>query len=74
MHKDVEKILITEQELDAITTRLAAEIDRDYNRPDKHLLLLCILKGSIVFMSDLMKKLKSPFEIDCIPPRNISEK
>ncbi|MBQ1260952.1 MAG: hypoxanthine phosphoribosyltransferase [Clostridia bacterium] len=66
MHKDVEKILITEAELDAITTRLAAEIDRDYNRPDKHLLLLCILKGSIVFMSDLMKKLKSPFEIDCM--------
>lgn len=66
MHKDVGKILINESELDAITERLAGEIDRDYNRPDKHLLLLCILKGSIVFMSDLMKKLKTPFEIDCM--------
>ena len=66
MHKDLAKVLITPEEIDAITTRLAAEIDRDYSDPDKRLVLLCILKGSIVFMGDLMKKITVPVEIDCM--------
>lgn len=66
MMKDIEKILVSEEELDRITTRLAKEIDRDYSRPDRNLLLVCILKGSIVFMGDLMKKLTVPVEIDCM--------
>ena len=63
---DIEKVLVSEKELDAIVTRLADEINRDYARPDRKLVLLCILKGSIVFMGDLMKKLKVPVEIDCM--------
>ncbi len=66
MHKDLAKILISEEEIDAITTRLAKEIDRDYADTDKRLILVCILKGSIVFMGDLMKKLTVPVEIDCM--------
>jgi len=62
----IDRILVSEAELDEITTRLSAEIDRDYSDPDKHLLLVCILKGSIVFMGDLMKKLTVPLEIDCM--------
>ena len=65
-NKDVAKILVTAEEIDAITTRIAAEIDRDYAGGDKRLLLLCILKGSIVFMGDLMKKITVPVEIDCM--------
>ena len=64
MHKDLAKILITPEEIDVMTTRIAAEIDRDYSSPDKRLVLLCILKGSIVFMGDLMKKITVPLEID----------
>ena len=64
--KDIDKILVSEEEIDKIVTRLADEINRDYCRPDKRLVLLCILKGSIVFMGDLMKKLKVPVEIDCM--------
>lgn len=66
MNKDVEKILIGEEELDGIVSRLAAEIDRDYAGSEKRLVLVCILKGSIVFMGDLMKKLTVPCEIDCM--------
>ena len=66
MNHDIEKTLVPEEELDAITTRLAKEIDRDYGAPNKHLLMVCILKGSIVFMGDLMKKLTIPVEIDCM--------
>ncbi len=64
--KDIAKVLISEEELEKTVTRLAEEINRDYARPDKRLVLLCILKGSIVFMGDLMKKLRVPVEIDCM--------
>lgn len=62
MKKDIERILVSEEELDEITTRIAADISRDY--AGKRLLLLCILKGSVVFMGDLMKKISIPVEID----------
>jgi len=64
--KDIDKILISEEEIEKTVDRLADEINRDYCRPDKRLVLLCILKGSIVFMGDLMKKLRIPVEIDCM--------
>ena len=57
---DVERILISSEELSDIVSRLAGEISRDYSESDGHLVLLCILKGSIVFMGDLMKKLTVP--------------
>ena len=46
MHADVEKILVSEEEIDNITTRLARQIDEDYKDSDKRLILLCILKNS----------------------------
>ncbi len=66
MHPDVERILVDEATLDQITTRLAQEIDRDYQNTSGRLVLVCILKGSIMFMSDLMKKVSVPVEIDCM--------
>ncbi len=66
MINDIDRVLVSEEELDKITTRIAKEIDRDYARPDKRLVMVCILKGSIMFMSDLMKKLTVPCEIDCM--------
>jgi hypoxanthine phosphoribosyltransferase len=66
MNKDIGKILISEEVLDKTVSRLAREIDTDYSGEDKKLVLLCILKGSIVFMGDLMKKLTVPVEIDCM--------
>ena len=66
LKKDIEKILISEEELDKIVTELAEKISADYSGSDKRLVLLCILKGSIVFMGDLMKKVTVPVEIDCM--------
>lgn len=63
---DIAKILVSEEEIDKITTRIATEIDRDYMNHEGRLVLVCILKGSIVFMGDLMKKIKTPVEIDCM--------
>lgn len=64
MKEDIEYILVSEEEIEQTVERIAAEIDRDYPDHSKGLLLLCILKGSVVFMGDLMKKLERPVEID----------
>ena len=64
MIKDLEKILVSEEEIDAIVTRIAKEIDEDHKDSKRKLLLLCILKGSVVFMGELMKKITLPVEID----------
>lgn len=64
MNNDILRVLVNEKEIDKATTRIAAEIDRDFAETDKKLLLLCILKGSVVFMGELMKKITLPVEID----------
>lgn len=64
MHKDIERVLLSEEELDGIITRLAKQLDKDYAGSDKRLVLVCILKGSVVFMGELMKKITVPVEID----------
>ena len=50
--------------MDEIISRIAAELERDYSGEDKRLVLVCILKGSVVFMGELMKKITIPVEID----------
>ncbi len=64
MNSQISHILVDEKEIDSIVSRIAAEIDRDYKESSKKLLLLCILKGSVVFMGELMKKITLPVEID----------
>jgi len=64
INNDIDFIMIDQSELDRTVEKIAGEIDRDYPDPEKKLLLLCILKGSVVFMGDLMKKIKRPVEID----------
>ena len=64
MNRDVSRILVGEEELDRLVTKVAGEIDADFEKTGGRLLLVAILKGSVVFMGDLMKKLQSPVEID----------
>ena len=63
LDNDIKEVLITQDEIDRVTTEIAAQIDRDF-KDSKRILLLCILKGSVVFMGDLMKKITLPVEID----------
>jgi hypoxanthine phosphoribosyltransferase len=49
------KVLIDEETLQKRIGELAAEIDRDYAGED--LLLICILRGGVFFMIDLMRRL-----------------
>ncbi len=62
MINDIEKVLISEKEIDEIVSGIASRISEDYR--GRRLLLLCILKGAVVFMGDLMKKVSIPVEID----------
>ena len=59
---DIDHIMISQADIDKVTDRIAAEVSADYK--GKRLLLLCILKGSVVFMGDLMKKITIPVDID----------
>lgn len=67
VHDDIGEILFSEEEIRAIVARLGREISSDYSYIDgvEHkLILVCILKGSVVFMGELMKNLTIPVEID----------
>lgn len=61
---DILKVLVSEDEINGRVDALAKEIDETYMNSDKNLVLLGILKGSVVFMADLMKRIKLPVEID----------
>jgi len=58
------KVLITREEIKNTVAKLANEIKEDYR--GKHPLLICVLKGSFVFMADLIRQLDLPVEIDFI--------
>ncbi len=58
------KILFAKQEIEVTVKRLATEIRRDYQ--GKNPLLIGILKGSFVFMADLIRLLNFPLEVEFI--------
>ncbi len=60
--KDVEKVLVSEEELSEICKNLGKQISEDYK--DKKLYLVSVLKGSIVFMADLMRNITCDCQID----------
>lgn len=62
MFNDIDRVLISEDELTKIVKDLGAKISEDYK--DKDLLLVSILKGSVIFMADLMREIKIPCNID----------
>ena len=64
MRNDIESILVSEKEISDICDRIAAEINRDYANSKKKLVLICILKGSLMFASELMKRITLPIELD----------
>lgn len=64
MHEDVEKILVTEEELNKIARRLGAQLTKDY--AGKKLLVVGVLKGSIYFLTDLSRYIDRPCNIDFI--------
>lgn len=62
MLDDIAEVLLSKEELAHKVAELGVRISSDYK--DKNLLLVGILKGSVVFMSDLMKEITIPARID----------
>ena len=60
------KILVSEEEISEIIARLASEIDKDYSSEDKKLVIVCVLKGSMMFTADLAKKLNVEMEMEFV--------
>lgn len=59
---DLEKVLVTADELDRRLDELAAQIDSDYE--GRELLLVGVLKGAVMVMGDLSRKLHSKVTMD----------
>ena len=62
MHENIERVLVSEEELHQINARLGAQITTDY--AGKNLLVVGILKGSVLFMADLIREIQPPCKLD----------
>jgi len=62
MIKDVERVLISEQEIAEKVKEIGEQITKDF--AGEKLLIVTILKGSIMFAADLLREIKIPVEID----------
>ena len=62
MIKDIEKVLLTEEQIVKRVKEIGNEISNDYKGKD--LLIVGILKGSVMFASELIKNVTVPTEID----------
>ena len=62
MLNDIKEILFSAEEIDVIVKNLGKKISEDYK--DKNLLLVCVLKGSVCFMADLMRAITLPVGIE----------
>ncbi|HEX3027252.1 MAG TPA: hypoxanthine phosphoribosyltransferase [Clostridia bacterium] len=62
MLNDIEKVLITEEDIAKKVAEIGQKISGDYQ--GKNLLMVSILKGSVVFMADLLRQVKIPARID----------
>ncbi|MEA2508440.1 MAG: hypoxanthine phosphoribosyltransferase [Actinomycetota bacterium] len=62
VHEDVDSILVNSEEIQDKIASLAKQITEDYRGQD--LLLVGVLKGAFVFMSDLAREIQLPIEFD----------
>ena len=62
LDKDVERVLFSEEELKNRVAEIAAQIDKDYE--GKQPLLVSVLRGSFVFMADLVRQIHLPCTVD----------
>ena len=64
LYKDLSRILITKEEIQQEIRNLANQLNIDYRGKD--LMCICILRGAVVFFTDLIRLLDLPLTIDFI--------
>jgi len=62
MGEDLERVLLTEEQLGTRLDEIAAEIDADYAGQD--VLLVGVLKGAVMVMADLARRISTPVSMD----------
>ncbi|MDO5028400.1 MAG: hypoxanthine phosphoribosyltransferase [Bacillota bacterium] len=62
MHKDIEKILFDRETIAKRVKELGEQVTKDYK--DKDLVCICLLKGGVLFLTDLIKEIDLDLEID----------
>ncbi len=62
MENDILRVLISKEALSQKVQEIGAQISKDYE--GKNLMMVSVLKGSVVFMADLMRAVTVPAEID----------
>ena len=66
LSKDLRRVLIDEDAIAKRVSELASEINEKYKDIEEPLILVGVLKGSFIFMADLVRKLTIPHIVDFI--------
>ena len=62
MERDIQKVLLTEEQIKAKVQELASQLTEDYR--DKNPIFVGVLKGVAVFFADVIREFKAPCQID----------
>ncbi len=63
LNEDIAEVIITEEELQQRIRELGEQISQDYDE-DTELILICILRGAVMFMADLARNINLPVTFD----------
>ena len=63
IHSDIERVIVSEEEIQSRVVELAAQISADY-ADNGQLVVVGILKGAFIFLSDLTRRLTVPHRVD----------
>jgi hypoxanthine phosphoribosyltransferase len=64
LEKNLNKVLLSQEQLREIVERLGREITDTYRHSDRELLVIGLLRGSFIFMADLVREIKLPMTTD----------
>ncbi len=63
-NQEITKILVSEEEVKRTVQRLGVEITTHYGQLEKELIVIGLLRGSFIFMADLVRQIKTPLVVD----------
>ncbi len=62
MEKDIKEVLVSEADIKKLVAKIGQEVTRAYE--DKEIMVICILKGAVMFCSDLIREINLPLKLD----------
>lgn len=64
LHPDIQRVLLSEEELRTRVAELGRDITRDYAGAEGGLVVVSVLRGAAIFMADLVRAIELPLEMD----------